>query len=68
MQNTSDDAPYGLRLIRRESKHGHGAVDGFVVAPVGSGRFVVVSIADEIVGCRIPDQTQFIQFGLAAAA
>lgn len=57
VQDTGDDTPYGLYLTRGESEHRHGAVHGFVVASVGGGRFIVVSVADEVVGRRIPYQT-----------
>lgn len=56
MQDTGDYIPYGLRFIRGESECRHGAAHSFVVASVGGGRFIIVSVADEVVGRWIPDQ------------
>lgn len=67
MQNTGNDVPHGLRFVRGESEGSHGGVDGFVIASVGSGGFIVILISDEVVSGRVADQTQLVQFGLAAA-
>lgn len=57
MQDTSNDIPHGLRLIRGESEGGHGSANGFIVTSVGDGRFIIASVTDKVVGGRIANQT-----------
>lgn len=57
MQNTSDDIPHGLHLIRGKSEDRHGSANGFIVASVGDVRFIITSVADKVVRGRVADQT-----------
>lgn len=53
MHNASDDIPYGLHLVRRESEAGHGGANGSIIASVTAGYFAV---ADEVISGRVADQ------------
>lgn len=57
MQDTSDDIPHGLRLILRESEDGYGGANGFIIASVGDGCFIVACVADKVICGWIADQT-----------
>lgn len=59
MQDTRDDSPYGLYLVRGETEHRHGSVDGFVIASIRDGScLIVASVAfNKVVSRRISDQT-----------
>jgi len=52
VQNTSDDIPYSLHFVRGKFKAGHGGVNGFIIASVGTSYFAV---ADKIISGWITD-------------